>query len=137
MYSLKETICFKLMLIRDKVHDYSKTYFQEIGITYGNYVTLLILYENPGITQAKLSELNHKDKNVIVQTIDKFEKKNYVKRIRAETDRRAYTLYLTETGNEVVRKYWDVVVGAETELLKNISDEELADFCKIINKLCK
>ena len=137
MYSLKETICFKLMRIRDKVHDYSKTYFQEIGITYGNYVTLLILYENPGITQAKLSELNHKDKNVIVQTIDKFEKKNYVKRIRAETDRRAYTLYLTETGNEVVRKYWDVIVGAETELLKNISDEELADFCKIINKLCK
>ena len=137
MCSLQETVCFKLVLIRDKVHNYAKPYFQEIGITYGNYVTLLMLYENPGITQAQLAELNHKDKNVIVQTIDKFEKKNYVERVRAKTDRRAYTLTLTKQGEEVIKKYWSVVTGAEKELFKDISDDELAFFRTVISKLCE
>lgn len=136
MCSLKETICFKLMLTRDKVHEYARPYFQEEGITYGNYVTLLILYENPGITQVRLSELNHKDRNVIVQTIDKFERKNYVKRVRSENDRRAYLLHLTARGEEVVRRYWDVVTEAERSLLKDIPEEELAVFRSVIDRLC-
>ena len=136
MYSIKETICFKLMRARDRVHEKTKPYFQEIVITYGNYVTLLFLYENPGITQIRLAELNHKDRNVMVQTIDKFEKKNYVKRIRSENDRRAYTLYLTEQGEEIVRKYWDIVIDAEKFLFKDISDAELAIFQSILDRVC-
>ncbi|EET62898.1 transcriptional regulator, MarR family [Marvinbryantia formatexigens DSM 14469] len=137
MYSLQETICFKLMLIRDRVHEYAKPYFREIGITYGNYVTMLFLYENPGITQARLAELNHKDRNVIVQTIDKLEEKNYVKRVRAKHDRRAYTLYLTEQGEEVIRKYWNVVTDAEKNLSADISEEELTVFRSVIEKMCE
>lgn len=136
MYTLQETVCFRLMLIRDKIQDYSKSYFQEIGITYGNYITLLVLHENPGITQTKLAELNHKDKNVIVQTIDKLEKKHYVERIRNGKDRRAYTLYLTRKGEEIIKKYWIVVANAEKALFKDISVEEFTFFCRIIDKLC-
>ncbi len=136
MCKLNNTICFKLMFIRDKIHEYAKPYFQEIGITYGNYITLLLLYENPGITQVQLSEINHKDKNVIVQTLDKLEEKNYVKREKSENDRRAYALYLTKKGEEVVEKYWNIVIDAEKNLFKDISDEELALFKNVINKLC-
>ena len=136
MCKLNNTICFKLMFIRDKIHEYAKPYFQEIGITYGNYITLLLLYENPGITQVQLSEINHKDKNVIVQTLDNLEDKNYVKREKSENHRRAYALYLTKKGEEVVEKYWNIVIDAEKNLFKDISDEELALFKNVINKLC-
>lgn len=135
MYKLKDTICFKLMVIRDKIHDYSKKEFQEIGITYGNYVTLLLIYENPGITQAQLAEANRKDRNVISQTLDKLENKNLVERVRGAVDRRSFTLYLTKNGEDIIKKYWDIALGGEQELFKKLSKEEQTSFCAILDKL--
>lgn len=135
MMKLESTICFKLMVLRDAIHDYSKSRLQEIGITYGNYVTMLLIHENPGITQAGLADLNRKDRNVTGQTIDKLEKKQYVKRVREEQDRRAYTLYLTDDGEKVVRDYWDTVLSGEGEVLQKLSAEEQASFRTLVDKL--
>lgn len=135
MYSLKSTICFKLMMIRDRIQEVSKREFQKIGITYGNYVTMLLIYENPGITQAALAELNHKERSVTGQTVDKLEKKGYVRRVRDRNDRRAYTLYLSETGNHVIKKYWGLTLEGERHVLESLTKEEQEAFQKLLEKL--
>ena len=135
MPTLQETVCFKLMVLRDAIHDHSKSRFQEIGITYGNYVTMLLIHEHPGVTQAGLAELNHKDRNVTGQTIDKLEKKQFVRRVREAQDRRAYTLYLTDEGERVVRDDWDTVVAGERQVLQKLSAEEQAQFRGLLDQL--
>lgn len=135
MYSLKSTICFKLMMIRDRIQEVSKREFQKIGITYGNYVTMLLIYEHPGITQAALAELNHKERSVTGQTVDKLEKKGYVRRVRDRNDRRAYTLYLSETGNLVIEKYWGLTLEGERHVLESLTKEEQEAFQKLLEKL--
>ena len=135
MKSLKNTVCYKLMIMIDQIHNHSKKKFQEIGITYGNYVTMLFIHENPGISQASLADLNHKDRCVIGQIIDKLEEKQYVERVRVKKDRRAYTLYLTEDGEKIIEEYWNILLGGELALFGKISDEEKELFCNIIDKL--
>lgn len=132
---LQETICFKMMVIRDAIHDYSKKQFQELGITCGNYVTMLLIREHPGITQAGLAELNHKDRNVTGQTIDRLELKQYVRRVREAQDRRAYRLYLTDDGEKVIQDYWGTVMSGEKEILHKLSEEEETMFRTLLDKL--
>lgn len=135
MKMLKETTCYKLMVIRDMIHDYSKKDFQEIGITFGNFITMVMIYENSGVTQAGLAELNHKDRNVIGQIIDKLEKKKYVERVREENDRRAYRLYVTELGESIIEQYWDIAFNGERDLFDKITTQEQETFCDILDKL--
>lgn len=135
MYSLKETICYRLMVVRDKMHDLVKEELSQCGITYGNYVTMLILLEHPGITQAELAALNHKDRNVTGQTIDRLEGKAYVRRIRAPKDRRAYTLFLTPQGEKIVKGYWDRIMESEKQILKMLTKEEQDMFCRALEVL--
>lgn len=132
---LSHTICYKLIVLRDKIHEYTKNEFKEFGITYGNYVTLSIIYEHPGITQAKLAELNHKDKNVIVQTIDKLEKNQYVQRVRDEKDRRAYTLQMTPDGEAVINCSQQIVANGEKKLLQRLTEKEQQQFMALLDKL--
>ena len=112
-----------------------KSDFQELGITDENYITLHFIYENAGITQAELSDLNQKDRNVIVKTIDKLEKMGLVERRRSTTDRRSFCLFVTEEGEVVVHKYWGIVVKREQEALSALSEEEQKTLKYLLEKM--
>lgn len=55
MNTLKDTLCYKLLLICSQIKEVSRHDFQELGITRENYVMLRGVYENPGLTQAELA----------------------------------------------------------------------------------
>lgn len=124
MEYLKDTFLYRLFCAKKKMVYAIKRDFQELGITDENYITLHFIYENAGITQAELSDLNQKDRNVIVKTIDKLEKMALVERKRSTLDRRSFCLYVTEEGEAVVHKYWGIVVKREQEALSALSEEE-------------
>lgn len=135
MYSLEETICFQLLILRDKIHDALKEDFQVIGITYSNYVALLIIQEHPGLTQAELAQYNHKDRNVIGQTIDKLEEKGYVQRKKDPNDRRVYRLYVTEEGKKILESYGEKIRQSEDAILSMLDQEQRQIFCTALKEL--
>ena len=131
----KETVGFKLRRLCNQLHKNTGRSLKDIGITGDNYMTMNYIYENPGITQAELADINGKDRNVIGKIIDKLESKEFVKRIRGEKDRRSFKLYLTESGSRVVSKYWNVIIKLEEKRLQRLSAEERKKFLEILNKL--
>lgn len=132
---LKETFLYKLFCAKKKMVFAIKHDFQELGITDENYITLHFIYENPGITQAALAELNQKDRNVIVKTIDKLEKMNLVQRTQSKTDRRSICLYVTAEGTQIIHKYWGIVVKREKEALGALSEEEQKTLQYLLEKM--
>ena len=98
--------------------------FVDVDITHENYISLHFIYENPGITQAELAELNTKDRNVIVKTVDRLEKNGWVRRVRSMDDRRAFTLFATDSGEEIIHRYWDKLVQRQKEALSVLTEEE-------------
>ena len=124
MEYLKDTTIYKLLFVQKKLVSAVRSDFVDVDITHENYISLHFIYENPGITQAELAELNTKDRNVIVKTVDRLEKNGWVKRVRSMDDRRAFTLFITDSGEEIIHRYWDKLVQRQKEALSVLTEEE-------------
>ena len=124
MEHLKDTTIYKLLFVQKKLVSAVRSDFVDVDITHENYISLHFIYENPGITQAELAELNTKDRNVIVKTVDRLEKNGWVKRVRSMDDRRAFTLFATDSGEEIIHRYWDKMVQRQKEALSVLTEEE-------------
>ena len=124
MEYLKDTTIYKLLFVQKKLVSAVRSDFVDVDITHENYISLHFIYENPGITQAELAELNTKDRNVIVKTVDRLEKNGWVKRVRSMDDRRAFTLFATDSGEEIIHRYWDKLVQRQKEALSVLTEEE-------------
>lgn len=135
MQYLRDTLLYQLFAAKKKLVQAVKQDFKKGSITDENYITLCFIHENPGISQAALADLNQKDHNVIVRTIDKMEKAALVRRIRDKRDRRAFLLYVTEEGERVIRRYWSIITKRQDEALCNLSTEEQATLMALLDKM--
>ena len=137
MEQLRDTTFYKLLAVQKKLLTTVRKDFKDVDITHDNYITLHFIYENPGITQADLAELNDKDRNVIVKTIDRLERNGWAKRVRSDEDRRAFTLFITEEGKEIIDRYWDKLILRQKEAISMLSEEEQAQFDTLLEKILK
>ena len=132
---LKDALGYKVITLLENMRSYTKQPLAEIGITHGHFITLIYISENEGVTQAKLAEIHRKDRNIVGRNIDALEKQNFVIRKRGVTDRRSFTLHLTEVGREVLSTYSSLLNTAEKEVLKNLTEEEISTFFTLLNKI--
>lgn len=137
MDMLQETLGYKLFSLFNQIQEIGKNDLKDLGITRGNYVVMYFINENAGITQAELADMTQKDRNVVTKTIDKLEEKGFVKRIRGEKDRRSFTLFLTDSGEKIVRDYWHILIDGEAELLGKLTAEEQKTYLILTDKLVK
>ena len=135
MEYLRDTIIYKLLAAQKKLVAAVKTDFLEVDITHENYITLHFVYENPGISQTELAELNGKDKNVIVKTIDRLEKNGWVERRSAGDDRRTNSLFVTGEGEKVIERYWTSLVERQNEALSPLTDDEKKQLDRLLGKI--
>ncbi|MBQ2865877.1 MAG: MarR family transcriptional regulator [Clostridia bacterium] len=131
----KQPLSFKLFKAYRRLRAMSKIQLRDKSITQDNYMTMHYIFENPGITQAELADINQKDRNVIGKLIDKLEEKKLVRRERGQKDRRSFCLYLTDAGASAVKKYWADVKRAEKKQINKLSEEEQKTFMVLLEKL--
>ena len=135
MEYLRDTIIYKLLSAQKKLVAAVKTDFLDVDITHENYITLHFVYENPGISQTELAELNGKDKNVIVKTIDRLEKNGWMERRSEGADRRTNSLFVTDKGEKVIDRYWTSLVKRQNEALSPLTDDEKKHLDRLLGKI--
>ena len=137
MEYLHDTIIYNLIAVQKKLVSAVKTDFSEVDITHENYITLHFIYENPGISQADLSELNARDKNVIVKTIDRLQRNGWVERRRTADDRRTHSLFITNEGEKIINKYWGSLVQRQNEALSPLGEAEKKQLDELLKKILR
>ena len=130
---LKNTLIYKIRGIRKKMLTASKLALAESNLTLELYVALHFTYENPGLTQKALSDLVWSDSNVVVRMVDKLEEMGLMRRERHSDDRRAYSLYVTEKGEEIANKYWQRLIEDQEACLASLSPSERQDFKRYLD----
>lgn len=115
---------------------YSKE-FNKFGIGAGQYMFMIHLYKNDGISQEKLSELINIDKGTTAKAIKKLEELGYVERNKDISDKRINKIYLTDKALEIKNEFLTSLNKWENMLTLNLSDEEILYGLKILNKLTK
>ena len=95
---LDNQLCFALhstSLMMTKVY---KPLLQELGLTYPQYLAMMVLWENDGITVGELSNRLLTDPGSVTPLLKRLESEGLLLRQRASHDERVVELFLTDKG---------------------------------------
>jgi DNA-binding MarR family transcriptional regulator len=80
----------------------SRKLSKEAGITGPQLIVLQELARTKGVTAKEVSTHVNLSQATVTSILDRLEAKNFIKRIRSESDRRRISLFLTEEGKEAL-----------------------------------
>lgn len=101
---LSNQVCFPLYSASRLMTKAYKPFLDEIGITYPQYLVLLVLWENDGISVNQITEKLMLNTNTISPLLKRMEKLKLIERTRNSEDERCVTIQLTDAGKELKEK---------------------------------
>ena len=133
--SLNTFIC--LARAADSINSRLNAHITSYNLTISQFGILEALYHIGSMCQKELSDKILKSTANITTVIDNLEKRNLVKRIRQEADRRYITVELTEKGKKLIQEIFPEHVKHINEEMAILSKDEklkLKNLCKIVGK---
>lgn len=101
---LDNQLCFPLYAAaRAVVRNYTP-YLRPLGLTYTQYIVLLVLWENDNIRVSSLCERLHLDNGTVTPMLKKMEKNGLLIRKRLKNDERVVIVSLTDDGWDMREK---------------------------------
>ena len=97
---LSNQICFPIYSVSRLITKAYKPYLDEMGITYPQYLVLMVLWENNNISVNQISEKLILNTNTISPLLQRMEKMNLLRRNRSSKDERSVIITLTEVGKK-------------------------------------
>jgi DNA-binding MarR family transcriptional regulator len=108
---------------------------KDIGARPGRFATLMLIGQNPGISQTALSRANGRDKSTLTPLLADFVRRGLVRRTRTRTDRRSYRLTLTPAGRRMLRQFIELARTHERNLDRIIGPRDRAQFLRILRRI--
>jgi MarR family 2-MHQ and catechol resistance regulon transcriptional repressor len=105
------------------------------GLSFEQYVMMMILSMEKGPTQQDLANQLQKDKSSILRHTDVLIKKQYVGRVPDKNDKRMKKLYLTTSGTEMIIRLKALAREVEGRLLHGINAAEVNTFMDVLGKI--
>ncbi len=132
---LNDVFFFLIDRMMKRVKEYTLSNFKEneFNVTKVQWVILKRIAEKNGSTQREIAETTFKDPAALTRILDILEKKQLVKRMASEGDRRSFEVHLTVSGSRLVNRMIPVVQDIRSKALQNVSVEEL-DMVKTVMK---
>ncbi len=95
---LKNQLCFPLYACARKIVAAYHPFLKKIGLTYPQYVTMMVLWEEKNISMHDLGQRLYLDSGTLTPVLKKLEKLGYIKRHRSEEDERVVIIEITPPG---------------------------------------
>jgi len=108
---------------------------KEYELSSGSYPYLLILNENEGISQNKISKKLGCDKAMSARTITKLIKLDYLDKKENEVDSRAYKLYLTQKAKCIIPIVLHKIHELVDLITNNLDEHEKVITINSLNKV--
>lgn len=130
---IENQLCFPLYACAKEVVRMYKPFLDDIGLTYTQYITMMILWDKKSINVKSLGECLFLDSGTLTPLLKKLEAKGYVVRERSKADERNLVVSITDEGEALKQKAMSVP-SAMRECI-NISTDEAAQLYKILYKI--
>ncbi|MDF3078503.1 MAG: MarR family transcriptional regulator [Sphingobacteriaceae bacterium] len=120
-----------------RVKQYAQRRFnaEEFDITVDQWLILKNLNNSNNQNQSDLAELTGKDHPTLTRIVDLLCKKGLTERCIHPTDRRSFTVRLTESGKEKVENWSPKVAEIRTKAWENLSEEDYENMKRILNTI--
>lgn len=130
---LENQLCFPLYAASRKIVSAYTPYLKPLGITYTQYITFMVLWEEDGLFVGDICTRLHLDNGTLTPLLKKMEKQGFVVRRRDETDERKVRVFLTDEGRAMKERVRDIPrkVGSCVDL----DTEEARTLYRLLYKL--
>lgn len=132
---LDRQLCFPLYASAKEVIKKYKPLLDEIGLTYTQYITMMVLWEHKEINVKTLGEYLFLDSGTLTPLLKKLELKGYIQRLRSQSDERNLIVSITPLG-EALKNEAEKIPAKIIECV-NISSEEARELYRILYKILK
>ena len=106
-----------------------------INITPEQYLVLDILWEKQSLSQQNIADIIQKDKNSVTKIIDSLEKKQLVRRVMDQKDRRINKIELTDEAIALEKITTEVAINFMNDTIKGIDNKDLDCFVNVMRQI--
>ncbi len=124
---LKNQLCFPLYACSRKIVGRYTPYLAPLGLTYTQYVVLMVLWEHETVNVGQLGSILHLDAGTLTPLLKRLEKAGYVTRARSREDERVTVISITPEGDKLKEKCKDIpiAIASQKSALSQKDAEEL------------
>ncbi len=98
---LENQLCFPIYACAREVIKLYKPFLDELGLTYTQYISMLVLWERKCVSVKELGQCLHLDSGTLTPLLKKLEAKGLLNRRRSEKDERSLLVTLTDAGEKL------------------------------------
>ena len=121
---LENQLCFPLYAAAKEVVRKYKPFLDELDLTYTQYITMMVLWENESMNVKELGSRLYLDSGTLTPLLKKLESKGYITRCRCKEDERNLIIKITDKG-DALKEQAAHIPGDMTKKWLNISEEEV------------
>ena len=130
---ISNQLCFPLYACSKEIVKRYKPYLDPLDLTYTQYITMLVVWEEKEITVKALGDKLFLDSGTLTPVLKKLEQKGYVKRSRSKDDERNLIITLTPEGEALKKQACSI--PAQMGKCVNLSSEETLTLYNLLYKL--
>lgn len=130
---LQNQLCFPLYAASREIVKKYTPYLDEIGLTYTQYITMMVVWEEEELSVKALGARLFLDSGTMTPVLKALEKKGFVSRTRSKEDERVLLVSLTEAGRELQEKALEIPPKVASCI--QLSPEESGSLYQILYKI--
>lgn len=128
-------LCFALYAASKSVIKTYKPFLDKLGITYTQYITLLVLWEQDNITVKELGQKLYLDSGTLTPLLKRLQAMEILERVRDTEDERNVFVKLTEKGMKMKEDAFEI--PAKVFCSTNMSLEDASELREKLKLLLK
>ena len=130
---LEHQLCFPLYACSREIIKLYKPVLDRIGLTYTQYITMLLLWQHRSLSAKELGDYLHLDSGTLTPLLKKLEAKGLLTRKRAAMDERSLIVTITEAGKQLREEA--LCIPEEMDRIALLSPEERIQLHQLLYKL--
>ncbi|WP_312901259.1 MarR family winged helix-turn-helix transcriptional regulator [Chryseobacterium taichungense] len=136
---LQNQLCFPLYVIAKEITGLYRPFLDELDITYPQYLVMMVLWENDGLSVNHIGEKLYLDSGTLTPLLKRLENKGFISRKRKKEDERVVEVFITEAGKALQTKACEIPAKIYKKI--DATEEDWLDLktsvLKILNKIEK
>ncbi len=133
MLKLENQLCFPLYACAREVVKKYKPLLDELGLTYTQYIAMMVLWEKKSINVKNLGECLYLDSGTLTPLLKKLELNGLVSRTRSVEDERNLIVTITDKGEGLKNEAMGIPLKLASCL--NLSSEEAKMLYRLLYKM--
>ena len=98
---LNNQVCFPLYACTKELVRQYTPYLKELGLTYTQYLVMMVLWEKETVSSRELAECLRLDYGTLTPVLKRLQEAGYMDKERSQDDERVLTLTLTDKGRDL------------------------------------